>query len=419
VNDILILPELRDFITPLTDAECGLLESSIREHGCRDPLCVWRRGDETILIDGHHRYEICERLGVPYDTVPIELDDLNAAKIWMIDNQRARRNITPAYRTELELARESIYKAEAAERKAHGQTAPGRTLTQNSGEAFGRHTRETDAKIGEAAGVSRDTVAKVRKVKEAAKKDEEAAVLMGKMRTGEISPTAAAKKIDQKKKKDTTKRAVAEARKKGLPDSSTGVLLGDFREVAPDIPDGSVDLIFTDPPYHRDHLPLYDDLGRVAARVLKPGGSLVTYLGSLHMPVVMSKLADSGLRFVWTLAVLHSGKRSMMTEYGIRVGWKPLLWYVNGRFRHDPERIIHDVIASSEEKCSHEWQQSVADAAHCIEALSEPGDLVFDPFCGGGTTAVAAKRLGRKWITCDVDASCVQVASGRLSCDGD
>jgi len=193
VNDIVILPELRDLISTLTEEEHELLESSIADQGCRDPLCVWRRGDETILIDGHHRYEICERLGVPYDTVPIELDDLNAAKIWMIDNQRARRNITPAYRTELELARESIYKAEAAERKAHGQTAPGRTLTQNSGEAFGRHTRETDAKIGEAAGVSRDTVAKVRKVKEAAEQDDSKRDVLRKMRTGELSVNAAFK----------------------------------------------------------------------------------------------------------------------------------------------------------------------------------------------------------------------------------
>ena len=43
--------------------------------------------------------------------------------------------------------------------------------------------------------------------------------------------------------------------------------------------DSSIDLIFTDPPYNGDSLLLYKDLARLADRVLKPGGSLITYFG--------------------------------------------------------------------------------------------------------------------------------------------
>jgi hypothetical protein len=45
------------------------------------------------------------------------------------------------------------------------------------------------------------------------------------------------------------------------------------------IPDSSIDLIFTDPLYRREYLPLYANLAEVADRVLKVGGSLVTYIG--------------------------------------------------------------------------------------------------------------------------------------------
>ncbi|MFQ3633463.1 DNA methyltransferase, partial [Roseiflexus sp.] len=47
-------------------------------------------------------------------------------------------------------------------------------------------------------------------------------------------------------------------------------------------------------------------------------------------------------------------------------------------------------------------------------ASSRPGDLVLDCFAGSGTTAVAAQRLERRWIACDVNPGAIQVASRRL-----
>ncbi len=68
------------------------------------------------------------------------------------------------------------------------------------------------------------------------------------------------------------------------------MLRGDFRELGAAIPDGSVSLIFTDPPYDRASLPLYSDLGAFAARVLRPGGSLITYVGNLGLLAVGVKV---------------------------------------------------------------------------------------------------------------------------------
>jgi len=48
--------------------------------------------------------------------------------------------------------------------------------------------------------------------------------------------------------------------------------------------DGSVDLIFTDPPYGRDALPLYASLAKEAARVLRPGGFVAAMCGGRYLP---------------------------------------------------------------------------------------------------------------------------------------
>ena len=51
----------------------------------------------------------------------------------------------------------------------------------------------------------------------------------------------------------------------------------------------------------------------------------------------------------------------------------------------------------------------------CILMATDPGDLVFDPTCGGATTAVCAEKWGRRWITCDTSPVAVSIARQRLS----
>ena len=88
---IQIDPEFQALIPPLSTEEKQQLEANIVADGCRDPLVVW---GET-LIDGHNRYEICTRLGLPFDTVEMDFDSRDEAMDWMDANQLGRRNITP------------------------------------------------------------------------------------------------------------------------------------------------------------------------------------------------------------------------------------------------------------------------------------------------------------------------------------
>ena len=59
-------------------------------------------------------------------------------------------------------------------------------------------------------------------------------------------------------------------------------------------------------------------------------------------------------------------------------------------------------------------ETSVKAVMRCILMTSDPGDLVFDPTCGSGTTAFAAEQYGRRWITCDTSRVAVSLAKQRL-----
>ncbi len=102
----------KDIIRPLSESELQLLEQNILRDGIRDPLVVW--GD--TLIDGHNRYAIAQKHGLEYKTVQIELEDDTAAKIWIMNNQLGRRNLSTATRALMVLDMKPLFAERAKER---------------------------------------------------------------------------------------------------------------------------------------------------------------------------------------------------------------------------------------------------------------------------------------------------------------
>ena len=223
--------------------------------------------------------------------------------------------------------------------------------------------------------------------------------------------------IDESVSPGKVVKQAREAKAKALLDAITpvpldGLHIGDFRELAKTIPDASVDLIFTDPPYDRDSIPLFSDLGALAARILKPGGSLICYCGQIQLPHILP-LICAHLRYWWTCACIHSGGANQMREYGIKNQWKPILWFVR-ESRGDKLTFIDDAVSGGKEKAAHQWQQAESEAAYFIEKLTIRGALVVDPFTGSGTTCIAAERLGRRWISCEIDKLHAAKAAERI-----
>jgi ParB-like chromosome segregation protein Spo0J len=167
--------EFQQLIPPLASDELAQLESNIIQDGCRDPLVTWR----DTIIDGHNRYAICKAHGLPFKVITMEFVDRSHAKEWIIRNQFGRRNLPPYVRVSLALELESTIAARAKENQVERKGDQAGATSQKSANLSPIDTREQIAAI---AGVSHDTVAKVKKIK--AKASEET---KDKLAKGEIS----------------------------------------------------------------------------------------------------------------------------------------------------------------------------------------------------------------------------------------
>ena len=242
------------------------------------------------------------------------------------------------------------------------------------------------------------------------------------------------------------------------------VIVGDCIEELKLLPEGSVDLVFADPPYNLQlNNELYrpdnsrvdavdddwDKFGSFAAydaftrdwlsacrRVLKPSGSLWV-IGSYHNIFrVGTILQDLGF---WVLNDVVWRKTNPMPNFrGRRFtnAHETLIWASMGpkaryTFNYEAMKALNEdlqmrsdwlfpICSGAErlrEECgrkTHPTQKPEALLHRLILASSHEGDVVLDPFLGSGTTAVAAKRLGRRFIGIERDQTYAHAAEARL-----
>ena len=122
-------PEFKSIIPPLTKDEYETLRLSIENEGIRDSLITTPEG---VIVDGHNRYEIAESVGLQEDEIPItvkEFVDRDSIKLWMIDNQNGRRNITDGWKYELARVKKKILLEQGKKNKGANQYTPERVLS--------------------------------------------------------------------------------------------------------------------------------------------------------------------------------------------------------------------------------------------------------------------------------------------------
>ena len=108
--------EFRDLIQKLTESEISELEQSLLQFGCRDPLVLWKNGNaKPKLLDGHHRLKLCHKLNIPFKTVTVHLESRDEARLFLINNQAARRNLPKFSIVELQLKKIDILQRQAKE----------------------------------------------------------------------------------------------------------------------------------------------------------------------------------------------------------------------------------------------------------------------------------------------------------------
>jgi hypothetical protein len=179
IPDIFIDDEFKSLIPPLAPEEYAQLEANILAEGCRDALVLW----DDVLIDGHNRYGICQKHGIPFKTVQsASVQSYDDAVLWIVNNQLGRRNITDFVRGELALRAKPIIEARAKAK----QIAPLKQGDSPVRPISDERAIRTDDAIAAQAGVGRDTLRKIEKIQESA-----APEVLTAVRAGAISINAA------------------------------------------------------------------------------------------------------------------------------------------------------------------------------------------------------------------------------------
>jgi hypothetical protein len=112
--NIVVNEELKAYIDPLTADEYEALERSLLAEGCRDALVLWGE----VLIDGHNRYGICQKHGLPFNTVQnTRFQSMEDVHLWMIEQHLGRRSVSDYQRGVLALRKRAILTARQREQR--------------------------------------------------------------------------------------------------------------------------------------------------------------------------------------------------------------------------------------------------------------------------------------------------------------
>jgi site-specific DNA-methyltransferase (adenine-specific) len=437
-NIIKINHEYSKLVYPLANAEYESLKNSIRESGLHYPIVINSKGE---ILDGHHRYKISKDLDIPIKYEIKSFDNTIEEKRFVIDINLKRRQLNDFQKAELAYKLEDIYKDQARLRQL-SKLKNVKDKIESSLWSNDHNDNNKDNSLIEKNELKGRTIEIISKKNDLSSKTYQLAKTIienateevkEKLRTNKTTISKEYEKIKRDLKRQELLSQLSNIQSNNKNDSNQfqnnncKLIYGDFIEQSQkEIPDNSIDLIFTDPPYSKEYLPLYQELGKLATRVLKPGGSLVFYVGHIILDQVIGIFKDlsltndnnsSFLKYWWILSVKHSGHHTKIHPRYVFAEWKPLLWYVKGERANDlvVSNTIGDYIESvAPPKIEHEWQQSTVEAQYVIKNLTIENQTVLDPMMELGTTIVASNKLNRKSIGIEINSETFEIAKARI-----
>lgn len=212
--------------------------------------------------------------------------------------------------------------------------------------------------------------------------------------------------------------------------------------------DGSVDLVLTDPPYNVasehattvrkgkivstmeawgawdclhpfDYDVLIDSVISQSFRVLKPGGALVMFTAREDNGHFVRRAVTRGFTYRNQLVLAKRNPLPSFAKANWRSGYEIALYVTKGKpmawnFPGQPESVNVIPYSNTKRQSAHPTEKPLDIISRIVLACSNEGDLVVDPFMGSGTTAVAAKKCGRRFLGFDTSAEYVAMARHRL-----
>lgn len=230
-----------------------------------------------------------------------------------------------------------------------------------------------------------------------------------------------------------------------MPFTEFTIEVSDYQKFMDFLPDGSVDLILTDPPYciskktgfsevvngvqrfavsmdfgSWDHVEInLDDMAKVFYKSLRRGGTAIVWYDLWKIGKVKDAMESAGFKMIrqiiWqktnpvplNMRATYLSNSREMAVVGVKVG-KPTFnsKYDSGIYKYP--------IPRHKGKRQHPTQKPLELFEELVRKHSKDGDLVVDPFLGAGTTGVAAVRNFRRFAGCDIDANYVRISQERI-----
>lgn len=195
------------------------------------------------------------------------------------------------------------------------------------------------------------------------------------------------------------------------------IICGDCLDVMRDMPDDSVDLVLTDPPYGVGlDYDVYDDTEENWQAMFL---SLIPIVKRISGMAIMPSCQIKKMPFIYAnhppdwLICWYKGSVGTAAYVGFN-DWEPLLVYGKNK-----GVCMHDYLHCTPRPFDngHPCPKPIEWAEWLISRTTNLGDTVLDPFSGSGTTSVAAKRLGRNYIGIDISEEYCQIARDRLEAE--
>ena len=296
IKTIKINPEYYNLIYPLLKPEYEQLKDSIRKDRLHLPIVINPKGE---ILDGYNRHKICQELQLPLNYEIKSFDSLIDEKRFVIDINLKRRHLNDFQKAELAYKLDAFEKEKAKQR----QSEAGKLFGKGKKEDNDRLIRSNDHKLSKEKGRVIEAVSKELGI--SAKTYQRAKIIIengpeeikNSLRKGKTSISKEYEKIQRDKKRQELLSQINPSSNNSNNEkienknimNNCKVLHGDFTptSIQKEIPDNSVDLILTDPPYSQDSLILYQGLATLATRALKPGGSIVTSVGHIILNEVI------------------------------------------------------------------------------------------------------------------------------------
>lgn len=406
-----IKKEFKKLIPPLTVEEFNQLEQNCLDEGIREKIITWN----GFIIDGHNRYEIATRWNLDYKTESKYFKNENDVKIWMIDNQNGRRNLTDGWKYKLQQNRKEILLEKGKEKMSLGGELKEALSTIDK--PLPKH--DTRKQIAKALDWSTGKVAMADIVFKKATPELEEKVL-----NNEVTINQAYKEIKKEEKKILTEEKKEEQKK--IIESITNIKLKDIettiekgwykvgkqflyfgsntdKEFIDKLPKAK--FAFADPPYNAgvdkwdfdfkwelDYLENYADVVAVT-----PGGwNACNFYKETNMNYIWEM-------FCWITNGMTHGKCGYANVIKTSIFGK-----VKPKISQDFWKINIDI--SKTEDTKHKGRKPYDFMIHLIDLFTNENDIVIDVFGGSGTTMLMCEQMNRISYNAEIDKQyCIDI----------